>query len=124
MRICYLADAESIHVQRWADYFAQRGHEVHLISFKHSNIHNTIPHFLRRLPFRLEVVSLLLNSLPVFFQIKRLLQKIKPDIIHAHYVWEYGIAGALTRFQPFVISAWGSDVLTLVLLLHSHFQRF
>ena len=32
MKICYLADAGSIHTQRWIKYFADNGHEVYLIS--------------------------------------------------------------------------------------------
>jgi len=34
MRICYVADDASIHTQRWVNYFAQKGHEVHLICWK------------------------------------------------------------------------------------------
>ncbi|MDP2948433.1 MAG: glycosyltransferase, partial [Chloroflexota bacterium] len=33
MRLCFVGDPDSIHVQRWAGYFAGRGHEVHLVSF-------------------------------------------------------------------------------------------
>ena len=33
MRICYIGSVKSMHMQRWVDYFAQRGHEVHVISF-------------------------------------------------------------------------------------------
>ena len=32
MKICYLANAASIHTVRWVKYFTDRGHEVHLIS--------------------------------------------------------------------------------------------
>jgi glycosyltransferase involved in cell wall biosynthesis len=31
--------------------------------------------------------------------------------VHAHYVTNYGLFGALCNFRPFVITAWGSDVL-------------
>jgi hypothetical protein len=34
MRICYVADGTSIHTQRWVNYFAGKGHEVHLICWK------------------------------------------------------------------------------------------
>jgi len=33
MRLCFVGDPDSIHVQRWAGHFAGRGHEVHLVSF-------------------------------------------------------------------------------------------
>lgn len=36
---------------------------------------------------------------------------MEPDILHAHYVTNYGLFGALCNFNPFVITAWGSDIL-------------
>jgi glycosyltransferase involved in cell wall biosynthesis len=36
---------------------------------------------------------------------------LDPDILHAHYVTNYGFFGALCGFHPFVLTAWGSDVL-------------
>jgi glycosyltransferase involved in cell wall biosynthesis len=39
--------------------------------------------------------------------------KIKPDVLHAHYVTDWGFLGSLTNFHPFVISVWGTDVLRI-----------
>ena len=108
MRVCYLANASSIHTQRWAKYFAERGHEVHVISFEQpdvdlngSNIHivKTNKKYL--------YISFLYKAL----QFRRIINEIKPDIVHAHYVTKYGVIGALTGFHPIVITAWGSDIL-------------
>jgi len=33
MILCFIADGRSIHTQRWAEYFAQKGHDVHLITY-------------------------------------------------------------------------------------------
>ena len=33
MILLLIADGRSIHTQRWAEYFAERGHEVHLITY-------------------------------------------------------------------------------------------
>jgi glycosyltransferase involved in cell wall biosynthesis len=46
------------------------------------------------------------------FKIRRLIKKIKPDIVHAHYVTQYGFCGAFSGFHPLVVSAWGSDIAT------------
>ncbi len=43
-------------------------------------------------------------------KLKTVIQEFKPDILHAHYATSYGLLGALSRFKPFVISVWGSDV--------------
>jgi glycosyltransferase involved in cell wall biosynthesis len=44
-------------------------------------------------------------------QVRGLVRKIKPEIVHAHYAGTYGLIGALTGFHPLVVTAWGSDVL-------------
>ena len=33
IKICMIGNADSIHVQRWARHFAQRGFDVSLLSF-------------------------------------------------------------------------------------------
>jgi glycosyltransferase involved in cell wall biosynthesis len=43
--------------------------------------------------------------------IRKLVGRIKPDILHAHYATSYGFVGALAGFHPLIVSAWGSDVL-------------
>ncbi|MEM3641615.1 MAG: glycosyltransferase [Candidatus Bathyarchaeia archaeon] len=111
MRICYLADAASVHTQRWAKYFVEQRHEVHIISFENAQIEGASVHFLklpilvRSATFPLKIASL--------YRIKLLINKIKPDILHAHYAINYGFFGALCNFKPYVITAWGSDVLTV-----------
>ena len=41
MRICYIGDAQSIHMQRWVEWFANKGHEIHLISRDEGNFAET-----------------------------------------------------------------------------------
>ena len=43
--------------------------------------------------------------------LRRVLDEIKPDVFHAHYAVEHGFYGALAGYHPYVISAWGSDLL-------------
>ncbi len=40
-----------------------------------------------------------------------LLRQLAPDVLHAHYLPEYGFFAATSGFHPLVVSAWGSDVL-------------
>jgi glycosyltransferase involved in cell wall biosynthesis len=110
MRICYLANAQSVHTQKWAKFFADKGHEVHLISFEGARIENVKVYSLK-LSFVLRFgFDYLLK--PVRAQIiKRLIGRINPDILHAHYFLDYGLYGALCGFKPFVVTSWGSDIL-------------
>lgn len=32
MKICYIGNSQSIHLQRWVKWFSEKGHEVHLIT--------------------------------------------------------------------------------------------
>lgn len=110
MIICYLADATTIHTQRWASHFAALGHTVHVISFNQVVIPGVSVH---PLPSRGRRKSQggnwqLLLSLPA---VKTLLQRIKPDLLHSHYLTSYGLLGALSGFKPLVGTAWGSDIL-------------
>jgi len=106
MTICYLANALSIHTQRWATHFAERCYNVHVISFHPGDIPGVQVHCVSPL-VSIKPVGYLL-TLP---KVKLLLRQIRPDILHAHYATSYGLLGALTGYHPFVITAWGTDVL-------------
>jgi len=106
MRILFLSDAKSYHTRRWVNYFFGRGHRCFLITLE------------KEFDTKAEEFFILTKSLPNFLKypislprIKRIVGKIKPDLINAHFVPNYGFIGALLKFHPLVISTWGSDVL-------------
>lgn len=108
LKICFLATADSIHSYKWIKFFAERGHEVYwfsLSSLSFEPIKNVKFHQLDC--FINKHLDIPYNIL----KLRRLLQKISPDILHAHYAGLYGFIGALSGFSPFVLTAWGSDVL-------------
>lgn len=105
MRICYVADAASIHTQRWASHFAQH-HDVHVLSFREAAIPGV------------EVYTL--GSLKVLGKARyplqaprarRLLRKIDPDVVHSMALTSYGFVAALTGRRPLITSVWGYDIL-------------
>jgi len=109
MKICYIAEAGSIHTKKWMKYFVGRGHNVDLISrksFEANDIENVNLHWLST--FR---HPLFLRYLCDTIEVRRLVKEIKPDILHIHYAVGYGLLGALSSFHPFILSVWGSDVL-------------
>jgi len=106
-RICYIADATSVHTQRWLSFFVKKGYVVHLISYKPAQIKGVKMHVLPDL--RNAYLNFLVGTILTKFIVKR----IKPDLLHAHYVVKYGWSGAFTGFRPFLLTVWGSDVLTL-----------
>jgi glycosyltransferase involved in cell wall biosynthesis len=109
MRICYIAEASSIHTQKWVKYFADCGHELHLISrkpFEANDIKGLNSYWLTS--FRYPV---LLRYPYDIIKVRRLIKEIKPDVLHVHYAVGYGLLGALSGFHPFILSVWGSDIL-------------
>jgi glycosyltransferase involved in cell wall biosynthesis len=80
-----------------------------VISFENARIEGTTVHFLK-LPVLVRSATFPLKMASIY-RIKLLIKRTKPDILHAHYAINYGLFGALCNFRPFVITAWGSDVL-------------
>jgi len=108
--LCFIADGRSIHTQRWVEYFAQHGHEVHLITY--DPVGYTIPGVTEYI-LSSRWKNLYLSFIPRDLTIKQLVKKIKPDLVHAHFIAKYGFHLPGLRFNPKVISAWGDDVLIL-----------
>jgi glycosyltransferase involved in cell wall biosynthesis len=90
-------------------HFVENGHEIHVVSFEKAQIEGTTVHVLK-LPVLVKNATFPLKMASIY-RIKALIKRIKPDILHAHYVTNYGLFGALCNFNPFIITAWGSDVL-------------
>ncbi len=114
MKICFIADAIDIHTQKWVNYFARKGHEVHLISASPGEgyiygvqlYQLTVP-----LPQNFWVALRSINVLARIIKARKLVNRIKPDILSAHYITTNGFLGAISGFHPLVLTAWGSDVL-------------
>ena len=108
MKLAYLGDAQSNHTLRWVQYFAEAGHSVSLLSFqKMQVVHPKINFIQLTLPARLQGIRYLSTVRKV---IRNSLTKIKPDIVHAHYISGYGHFAWLSGFRPYVLTAWGSDL--------------
>lgn len=110
MRIVLIADATSVHTQRWASYFVQQGDEVHLITYKPPDgvIEDVHLHVIKSV-----FNNLYLAFLPRHLKIYLLVRKLKPDIIHAHFISKFGFHAAFLGFNPVVMSAWGDDILII-----------
>jgi|WetSurMetagenome_2_1015567.scaffolds.fasta_scaffold132525_1 L-malate glycosyltransferase len=118
MRICFLADAKAIHTYRWIKYFAGKGHNIHLISFEefpYNPLENLTVHRITPIIQTKEnsffYFSYIINTMINPFIVKKVIRTINPDILHAHYLTDYGLLGYFTQFHPYVITLWGSDIL-------------
>lgn len=111
MKICFLGNGNTTHVHNWIQYFAEKGHQIHLITLDGYNFepHENISVY--------PVTSLLTRNRNFFsclllsLKIKKIIRMINPEIIHAHYLTDYGLLGYLTGFPRLVVTCWGSDIL-------------
>lgn len=129
LRIAVLGDFDGVHARAWLRWFVERGHDVHAVSFypPASPLDGVTVHALRR---RVASVASTAQGTPgatsrlpsgllrlvhgVRYRLAglpRVLREIAPDVCHAHFVVEHGFYGALVGFHPYVVTAWGSDVL-------------
>lgn len=111
MRLCLLANPNSVHVQRWATYFIEAGHEVHLIG------EHTLS---SRLPTGITFHDLTqltnlrkLRYLRWALALRGLLDTIHPDVLHAHNVTSAGWLAAASGFHPLLVTSHGSDLMLL-----------
>ena len=116
MRVLFLADINSSHVQKWVTSLANSGFEIFVFTLS-----PCISNWSQKKNIRVfyapyghtknnNLVSKLSYLRNVFF-LKKCIAEIKPDIVHAHYATSYGLLGNLAGFRPLIISVWGSDVL-------------
>lgn len=130
LRIAVLGDFDSVHTRSWLRWFIERGHEMHAISFypPSAPLEGVTLHILRQrsAPAASPVVPAAtpdLARLPrgivrlvhaVRYRragLARVVRRIAPDVLHAHFLVEHGFYGATLGFHPYVVTCWGSDVL-------------
>jgi glycosyltransferase involved in cell wall biosynthesis len=116
MRLCIIANPNSIHTQRWVRFFALRGHEVHLVG--PNPLAGDLPEDLQALlaDGRFHDLTQVTNRRKFRFALwsltlRRLLRTLRPDVLHAHQVTGAGWLGAGAGYHPFLVTSWGSDLL-------------
>jgi glycosyltransferase involved in cell wall biosynthesis len=116
MRILLLADINSIHTQKWAIGLSEHGFKIGIFSFTDSESYWYEKYNIECLnkdasaPNTNSLVSkaFYLLNLP---KLRSVIKQFKPDVLHSHYASSYGLLGALSGFHPFVVSAWGTDLM-------------
>ena len=103
MRILFLGEALSPHLDRWAEEFRKLDWEVLAASCDYED--NFTGHKLES-----SHASGPLRYLSLAGQIKALISDFQPTIINAHFLPTYGLAVALANVHPLALTLWGSDI--------------
>lgn len=113
-----IGDGESPHIEKWVSELGKY-FEIYLVSSTDVNpgIRKTLPEE------RIYTIKLKrsdsggnLNVYKMIFPLKRIINRVKPDYVNAHYVTSHGFVAALVRKIssykfPLIQSAWGTDIL-------------
>ena len=104
MKILFIAPLESIHSVRWINYFIKKGHDVHILSFTDQlcnldAVSITIMKPNRNKRSRFEYYISYLKSL------RRIVDSIKPDIIHIHWIDKLPFIAVINKPYPVIVTA-------------------
>jgi glycosyltransferase involved in cell wall biosynthesis len=113
LAIAYLGDPNSIHLRRWAGWFAGRGHRVALL----------VPEGLAVEPGLAPEIAIRRfeaggghplrgpGMLSSGKSVRRALAAVRPEVLHVHHLTVHGFRAWTSGFHPYVVTVWGSDVL-------------
>ena len=105
MKLLMLAAGSSIHTARWVNGLVEAGLSVTQPT-QHAVSHP--------LDDAVDVIELPNRGNPGYFlsapKLRRLAEKLRPDLLNAHFASGYGTTARFMHRHPYVLSVWGSDV--------------
>ena len=106
MKICQVGDGQSIHIKRWAGWLREHGHEVSMVSLTPNggDVGGCYDDWLQVIP-----IYGPLGYLRTGFQVRALIEKAQPDVVHGHFLSSAGFHSSLSK-RPKIQTAWGSDI--------------
>jgi glycosyltransferase involved in cell wall biosynthesis len=108
LRVLVAGWLNSPHVVSWVEAVVAGGHEVHLAGRPMPGSPMTeVPAEMHRLP---SGGPPLVRSLRMSRALAGIADAVEPDLVHAHWLPEFGWMAAREGLTPLVCSAWGSDV--------------
>jgi len=109
IRILVLGDARQVHIHRWTEFLCGSGYETLTVSLEPTGGVQGAARFIR-VPHALPDFVRYPSALP---RIRGIIREFAPHLVNAHFLPNYGMIAALSGFSPWVLSAWGSDVMLL-----------
>ncbi len=114
MKVALISHGKLIHVRPYLEYMVQAGWEVHWIQVAPPSfdvpgltVHQCYPKWSSTSTGTVSKVSYFISGLMG----RRLLKKINPDIVSAHYASSGGLVAWLSGFRPYVVTIHGSDLI-------------
>ena len=110
MRILYFTRADSVHDQRFMAALAESGHEAYVLRLYEGDY--VTPEGVSQIPFKGIKGPLRLWQIPsLLTRLKKLLDELKPDLVHAGPLHDLAYLIAKTGFKPLLSMSWGFDLM-------------
>ncbi|MCK5580788.1 MAG: glycosyltransferase family 4 protein [Candidatus Omnitrophica bacterium] len=111
MKICFLANPTWSHIIKWSQALTALGHDVHVVFDENNGPQEAFPRDMTLHPLKVPDYRF---PCPWLFRytlaLKRMINRISPDIVHLHNLDLAGIACVLLRVKPFLVSVYGMDI--------------
>lgn len=114
-KIVLFGDATNTHFQRWVNALRDINLNIIVITYRNALIPD-VPVYdiscpeLRKYP-KIERCIRIVRGIKMFFMLRRALRKIKPDILHIHYLINTPLAFGFYGIKRIVLSPWGNDII-------------
>jgi glycosyltransferase involved in cell wall biosynthesis len=105
VRLAFLSIGRHIHTERWIRWFAERGHDCHLLTVQPGPVEGVAVHDINA-PAGLKPLRYAWSLATV----RRLLRRLQPDLLNTHFLTGYGYWGHYSGVHPNVLTVWGDDV--------------
>lgn len=109
MRICFISIGTFAHVGAYLEHFHKAGHEVHFVALSPSPP-RAVATYDVGLGGAYSPVSGKWKYPISMLRARRLVRRLKPDLVHTHYATSGGLAGLVCGFYPTVVTAHGTDL--------------
>jgi len=117
-KILFIDNTASVQGVQLVKYLLSNGYEVHFVSLNQDKIKGAINYQIKQKklvncckPWYL--LMGFINKYQALNDLKRIIKKIKPDVIHGHGVNFGGILAVFSGFKPTVVTTRGSDILLI-----------
>ena len=115
MRVLYFSRDYTPHDHRFLSALAGTGHDVFYLRLERGPRQvedRPVPSKITQIQWRGGKERFHWRSLPGYLlSLKRLIRRIKPDLIHAGPIQDVGLLAALSGFKPLLIMSWGFDLM-------------
>lgn len=108
LKLLHLGNPDSFKNNYICQYFIDRGHEVHFIGHwaPEKPLKGMEYHILKATVLNLPKVKFI----EFILKTKKVISKVKPDVIHAHNIGTYGWLGSFSGYHPLVVQCFGGDI--------------